>query len=481
MAIKETSIKKNFSYQMIYEVVAISLPLLTSPYTSRVLGAENLGIYSYTYSIAFYFQLFAMLGIKNYGNRAIAQVRDDSVKLCETFSSIVTLHVLNSLIMAGLYAVFIAMTAKNKIYFIIQGLVVLSALLDISWFYFGIEQFKMIVTRSTVFKILNTILIFVFVKERGDLWKYCLILALGTMISQVILWIPLRKYVTYQKTSVRQMVPHIKPMLILFVPSIAVSLYKYMDKIMLGSFCNTEQLGFYDGAEKVINIPMTIITAFGTVMLPKMSNLVARGNASAAYKYIGKSIRYVMCLSFAMTAGLAGVGMTFAPFFFGVEFIPTGRIIMGLALTIPFISFANIIRTQYLIPNEKDKEYVSSIVAGAVINFIINFILISKLAAIGVMIGTIVAEVAVCLIQVWFVRKELPILQYMKNVAPFALYSTLMFVIVYKLKDLSGNYFVTLVIQVLIGTIIYGISCLIHFIITKDEMISYFVNKLKRM
>ena len=71
------SVKKNFFYQMIYEVFVIVLPFITSPYLARVIGAAGVGEYSYYYSIAFYFVLFAMLGIKNYGNREIAKVRDD--------------------------------------------------------------------------------------------------------------------------------------------------------------------------------------------------------------------------------------------------------------------------------------------------------------------------------------------------------------------------------------------------------------------
>ena len=149
---------------------------------------------------------------------------------------------------------------------------VLSGLFDISWFYFGIEHFKLTVLRSTVIKILNVICVFTLVRSKSDLWIYCLIMALGMLLSQLTLWVPLKKYVKFVKPSWSKMTIHIKPMLVLFVPTIAVSLYKYMDKIMIGSISSKTQLGFYENAEKVINIPTTVITSFGTVMLPKMSN-----------------------------------------------------------------------------------------------------------------------------------------------------------------------------------------------------------------
>ena len=147
---------------------------------------------------------------------------------------------------------------------------------------------------------------------------------------------------------------HIKPMLILFIPAIAISLYKYMDKIMLGGLLGSkEQLGFYENAEKVINMPVTIISSFGTVMLPKMSNLAIRSDKTEARKYMSVSMKYIMCLAFALAFGIAGIGTTFAPMFWGDKFYTSGVLIMELAVTIPFISFANVIRTQYLIPTKQ--------------------------------------------------------------------------------------------------------------------------------
>ena len=275
---EKSSVKKNFFYQMIYEVLVFILPFITSPYIARVIGAEGLGIYSYANSIAYYFVLFSMLGLKNYGNRTIAQSRDDRERLNETFSNVAALHIIASTICILTYVGYIVILKGERLYAIIMGAYVLSGLFDISWFYFGIEKFKLTVTRNTLIKIANVICVFVFVRDADDLWKYCMIMSVGTLISQMVLWIPLKKYVTFVKPTWSKMVIHIKPLCILFIPSIAVSLYKYMDKIMIGVLSNKVQLGYYENAEKVINIPMGIITSFGVVMLPKMSNLLATKN-----------------------------------------------------------------------------------------------------------------------------------------------------------------------------------------------------------
>ena len=219
----KTSVKKNFMYQMVYEILILILPFITSPYIARTIGAEGLGIYSYSYSVANYFVLFSMLGLKNYGNRKIAQNRDDRKTLNDTFSNLVVLHICVSLLVSFVYIDYIVFIAENKIYALIQLLVVISSLFDISWFYFGIEKFKMIVTRNIIVKIVNIACVFIFVKRSEDLWIYCLIMALGMLISQVLLWIPLRNYVSFVKPKWKKIKEHIKPLLILCSFSMQVS------------------------------------------------------------------------------------------------------------------------------------------------------------------------------------------------------------------------------------------------------------------
>lgn len=477
---KTAGVKKNFMYQLLYEVLVIILPFVTSPYIARVIGAEGLGKFSYSYSVAYYFVLFAMLGLKNYGNRAIAQSRDKQDELDETFCNIVTLHIIVSLMCCVAYLVYAFNIKEDRTYAIIQIAYVLSALFDISWFYFGIEKFKLTVLRNTIIKILNVICVFVFVRDGDDIWKYCAIMSIGMLLSQISLWFPLRKYINFVKPKWNKMVIHIKPLFILFVPAVAISMYKYMDKIMIGTLSDKTQLGYYENAEKVINIPMTIISSFGTVMLPKMSNLAKFEDKKNSERYMRISMRYVMCLAFALAFGLAGVGKVFAPVFWGKEFNISGTIIMGLSITIPFIAFANILRTQYLIPVGKDKEYLVSVICGAIINLVINGLLIPKMGAIGATIGTIFAEVLVCVIQCIAVRKELPLITYMKNTFVFVVVGIVMFAVVYSIGDCMKIGILSLVVQVIVGGGFYGLFTIVYMYIIKEDVFMKMFEKVLR-
>lgn len=122
---------------------------------------------------------------------------------------------------------------------------------------------------------------------------------------------------------------------------------------MLGSLSSRIQSGLYENAEKIINIPIVFVNALGTVMLPKMSNLVARGKKELGQIYIRDSMQFIMGLAIPVTMGTAGIASNFTPVFFGEEFRDSSVVIMVLSVITLFNSWANVIRTQYLIPNQK--------------------------------------------------------------------------------------------------------------------------------
>lgn len=475
------SIKRNFIYNLSYQLLIMILPLITTPYIARVIGADGVGIQSYTYSIANYFVLFAMLGIYNHGNRSIAMVREDKTKVSKVFFSIYYIQLIMSLIMIILYSLYIIFIAKEyKLFFIIQIIYIVGALLDINWFFFGMEQFKLTVARNTIIKIITVCSIFIFVKNSQDLWIYSLLLAVGSIASQGVLWVFLRKFIIFQKVSLNDIKEHIKPVIILFIPVISISLYKVMDKIMLGNMSSVTQVGFFENSEKIINIPIGVITALGTVMLPKAANLLASGNDEESKKYIFISIKFVSFIAIGSIFGLIGVGGTIIPIFLGEGFRECINIVAFLSITILFIAWANVIRTQYLIPKQKDKIYIKSTFFGAIINIIINLLLINRWGAIGAAIGTIFAEGVVAIYQIIKVRHELQINRYIKSTVFFIIPGIIMCLVTLKIGKSLGESWITAIIQIGIGGIIYVLISLIYMISIKDEIIINMINKLSK-
>lgn len=475
--------KKNFVYNIIYQILVLIIPLITAPYLSRVVGVEGVGTYSYTYSIAQYFMLFCMLGVNNYGNRTIAKVRDNKKELSQKFWSIYLFQLLTGIITIVLYVGYVLLFEENyKTVALIQCLYVISATVDINWLFFGLEEFKMTITRNSVLKIGSVILIFSLVKQSEDLWIYALIMSGMTLLSQLVLWLFVKNRVSFVKVSKKDILSHIKPNLILFIPVIAVSLYKIMDKVMLGAISNVSEVGFYEQGEKITNIPLTLITALGTVMLPRISNIISKGEKEKVNQYISKSIRFVMFMSLAMFFGLLTIGREFAPLYLGNDFKKSGIVIMMLSSTLPFISFANVIRTQYLIPNEKDKVYITSVIIGAITNLVLNFIFIPKLGCIGACIGTIIAEISVMAFQSIKIKDEINIAEYMKSSIPFLFKALLMFFIIYPINYLKISPIIKICIQVILGISIYGILNIkyINSLINIKDMFKKIVEKINR-
>lgn len=470
------SIHKNFVYNVLYQLLLIALPLITAPYISRTLGATSVGIYSYTNSVAYYFLLVGMLGLANHGNRSVAAARDDQDKLNIIFSSIFSLQVMIfafSIIVYVIYIVFFV--SNNRIIAFLQLFYVISGLFDISWLFFGLEKFKLTITRNLLIKISAIVLIFVFVHNPDDLWIYTLIMSLGTLLSQIYLWWFVKKYVTFSWPGIYGILKQIKPAMILFIPVLAYSIYKVMDKIMLGNISTYEQVGYYQNAEKIINIPMGIITALGTVMLPRMSSIIANGKEEKTQYYLRLSIKFVTILCSAIGFGLIGISKILAPVYLGIDFQACAPLIMLLSITVFFVAWANVIRTQYLIPHHYDNVYLISTLVGAILNLVINIVLIPLYHSNGAAVGTIIAEFSVMFVQMIAVRKEFPAWKYIVQYVPVLIIGGIMAFLVYKLGNMLGYSITTLIIQILVGGIFFIVCLLAYMCVSKDEL--YLIGK----
>ena len=465
-------IKANFIYNFSYQILTIILPLITAPYLARVLGANLVGIYSKTHAMAHYFYLFTILGVNNYGNRLISQVRDDRKKMSTAFWEIYSFQAVTSAVVTILYVVFcLSFEYEYKTIYLLQGFYVLSGLFEINWFCFGLEKFRLTTLRSTVVRIAVLACVFIFVRDKGDLWKYTLILALSTIISVLTVWPFVIKHVDYVRPTLEGIRKHIKPNLMLFWPVIAISLYNIMDKIILGYFSTNEEVAFYSYAERIVTIPTTLILALDNVVMPRMSNIFAKNKTEQAEKLMGIVMLFAMFLSSAMTFGLAGVADVFAPWFYGKEFTRCGLYILLLSPTILFKGWAGALRTQFIIPTGRDKIYIISLTSGAVVNLILDFALIPSMDGVGAIIGTLAAELTVAIIQFAMCRNDVPLKEYFKNGVSFIIIGIGMFFCVEMIGKLGLSAFPTLIIQVCIGAVIYVICSFAYMILTKQPVL----------
>lgn len=466
---KKSGTKVNFIYNMIYQVVIMVLPLVTTPYVSRILGAEGIGTYSYTYSIAQYFLLFGLLGVENYGNRSIAKVRENVETRNRVFSEIYSLQVLISAISVAAYLIYVILFAENSFWAFLQMFYVLSAVFDINWLFFGMEDFKLTVTKKIMIKVVNLICIFAFVKTADDLWKYILVLSAGHFLAQSSMWLFAKRYIKF--TFCRPKKTHFKEFLILFIPIIATSVYRMMDKVMLGSMSSMQQVGYYESAEKLITVCLCVISAFGSVMMPRMSNMLGKGKLEECKDLFVRSMEIAIFIGCAIAFGISSIADDFIPIFYGTGYEASILLTSMLAVTVLFITWACIIRTLYLIPAERNKIYIHSVILGALVNVVINGLLIPSYAAVGAAVGTIVAEITVAVYQTILVKKDLEIASCLRKGIPFVIFGALMWLVVKSLPIHVDGRIVYLLFKIGIGAFVYLLCSLIYFILTKNQLL----------
>ena len=461
---KKTNVKKNYIYNLIYQVVAIILPIISTPYISKVLGAKNIGIYGYTLSISAYFVLAGTLGMTLYGQREIAYLQKDKEKYSKVFFEIFFLKLLMTSISALVFYIFFVRGNNHySVFYKILLLELLANALDISWLFQGLEQFKKTVTRNLVVKLLSFACIFIFVKEKSDLPIYFLIYVLSILIGNISLWISIPKYVCKVKVSFKSIFKHLPQTFIMFIPQVAIQVYTVLDRTMIGKIISDKtEVGYYTQGENLIKLLLTIITALGTVMLPRIAKSFADKDYDKIRDYIYKSFNMVFLLSFPMIAGIIIVADIFVPKFFGPGYDGVAIIMIVISPILLLIGMSNVIGIQYLLPTKHQKEFTISVICGACVNFIINLILIRKFYAVGAAIGTVIAESVVTIVQLIFVRKKIKITHIIKIALHYVLPTFIMTVCCFLLKRQVGTSAKAIILIAGFGVFVYGI-CLLFF------------------
>ena len=401
------SITRNYIYNMAYQVLILVLPLITTPYLARVLGAEGTGIYSYTYAIVTYFILFGSLGIALYGQREIAYAQEDKEARKRIFFELVLFRFITVGIAIVCYALTFMRGETYQIYYRILIIELIAAAFDISWFFQGLEEFKKTVLRNILVRVCSVALVFTLVKTREDLAKFTLIYSLADLIGNLSLWLYLPKYFKGIKVKEIKVFRHLPQILLLFIPQVANQLYKILDTTMIGRIiADKSELGFYEQSQKVVRLLLTVVTSLGVVMIPRMASTFASGDKKKINEYMKMSFRFVFFLSFPMMFGLISVSKEFVPVFFGDGYDKVAPIMCIISPIIILMGIANVIGTQYMIPTKKQKEYTISIIIGVVFNFICNYFMIIKWGAIGASISTVLSQLIVDIVEAMFVKKE---------------------------------------------------------------------------
>lgn len=475
---KKPDLKINYIYNLAYEVLAIIAPLITTPYIARVLAVESIGIYSFTYSMTLYYTAFIALGTKSYAIKRIAQAKtdNDSSKL---FFEVLSLRCMIGCISIIIYSGQTIIYAQNKNISFAQMLYLVACIFDISWFFQGKENFRIIVFRNAVIKILTIVLIFAFVRTNNDLFIYTLILSGLTLIGNLSMWFALPRYVNLIPVKEIRPFRGMKEILVLFIPTLALQIHAAVDKTMIGTIINNyAQNGYYEQAHKIVGILLTVITSLSIVALPHVSSLIAEKKQNEVTECMRKSFHFVLMTSIPMAVGLCGISDWVIPWFLGNQYMPCIEIVNILSILFFVMGMSNITGFQYLVAIDKQSIYSASIVAGTVVNILSNLILIPKYQAIGAALATVLSESVVLFIQLFYVityKKLFSFKMVFGCTYKYIISAGVMFMCMLILKELLNGSFVNIVFVCILCSLIYFML----LILFKDSMLRDAYFKLK--
>lgn len=476
------SLKKNYILNLTNTISTMLFPLITFPYAARIIMADGIGQVNFFSSIISYISLFTCLGIPMYAIRETARVRDDQKELSKTTTEILLLHA--CLTLFGYLAVFIIAFTVPKVMvdiplFLLLSTSIFFTAIGCEWFYQGVEDFKYITIRAITIKSICVLLLFLLVHTKDDLMYYAIYTVVGSVGNNIFNFIRLRKYVKRKYIVFKELKPlrHLKPALHIFVLNLVISIYVNLDTVMLGFLKDSTAVGYYTGATKLTRMLLGIVSSLGTVMVPRLSNLIQNGQMEDFKKLSQKAVDFVFALSFPIFLGLIVSAPILIRLFCGPSYEPAISTLQIISPILLFIALSNVLGIQILYPQGKENIVIKCTIFGAITNFTLNLILIPFMANDGAAIATCVAEFMVTFVMIIIGRKYLQIEYSFKRYSNCIIGGALMFGAALLINILYLPIFIQLLLMVIVGISIYGG----YLYIKRDEMfMNLFVNQLKK-
>ncbi|MBR6533710.1 MAG: oligosaccharide flippase family protein [Clostridia bacterium] len=483
---KKKSVTENVFFNMLYQVLVTVLPFVTTPYIARSLGLSANGVHSFTESIVTYFIIFGAIGTSLYGIRKIAYIRDDEEELARVTKEIISLRLILTVITLAIYVPLLCFNNEYAYIYRIQIINIIANGIDITWFYQGVEDFKKVTIRNLIVKFLYVVCLFIFIKEPSDLPWYVFLIVISSLIGNLIMVYYLPQYVDLRKGKKLNLLSHLKPSFVLFIPQAMNYIYALIDRSMLGWLTNTDNVGLYDQAQRIVRMITAILQSVGYVMMARVANLTMSNDREGIIAYIRKSVNFNLFIAFPAMFGILGVADDFIPFFLGQEYVDVAPILKVLSILVFTTSMNSLMGVQLLIPLGKEKVYTIATAVGAIISVVGNLLLIPKFEIFGSCIAYVVAETAVFVISYWNLRDMFNLGRLLKDNISIIVGSVLMYIVVRIISIFDMNIIVKLLCELMSGASVYFAIAFITknetFLMILDKVFSFlrgFINKRK--
>lgn len=469
----------NILYNAVYQIFIVLVPLITVPYLSRVLGPKTYGIYSSVNNTVQFLMIFCILSVSYVGMRTISRTRTYGTpqELTNAFWGLWYFQGIASIITI-LVTVFVATVFHVQYWFYILLMVpyLISAQVDISWFFQGLADFGRVVLKNTAVKLVSVVLILLWVKSPADLWKYLLIMSVSTMLGSFVFWFDIWRYVGKPIAHFYKFKQTAIAIGTLMIPQIATQIYTSLDKPILGWFSNSTQVSFYDNSQRISNMILGVITSISLVIMPKMAS-----EGKKVQKIVmKKSLEATVMLGTLFAVIIMANTKQFVPFFFGNKYVPMTPLMFWFTLTIIMIPTGGVFANQFALANQRDKDYAVPVVIGAILEIVLSYLLDRPYGAGGAMIAILITEAVVLILRLWVVRDGYEFSYVFHDVPKYLLIAVLTLAIGMFMPNIIPSAFFDMAFKSIVMLIIYLTLMFLFKLDFNDDIVKLIKNFLKR-
>lgn len=391
------SIKKNFVYNSFLSVSNYLISLVLYPYCARVLGVERMGTVNFVQNIVAYFLLLASFGLTTLGVREIAKSRETG-QLSSVFNNLFSLNLLFTFVSVTIYTILIFLVPRFHAeidVFTIGIAEIFFTTVCVDWLFKGLEDFKFITLRSIIIKIIYIVLVLLFVKNSDDYVLFYALTVTSTIVTSIVNISYARKTIDICLFRGIHLWNYFKGACTIGLYALMASMYTTFNVAFLGFMKDDTQVGLYTTSLKLYTIILGFITAFSTVMLPRMSSLATGSNTDDYKRLLCMSFELLFAISLPIIIFLLVYADECIYLLAGGEFLPASNMSRIVIPLIFFVGIAQILTFQILIPKNLEKISFISAVIGAFVGIILNILLVPKYAGIGTCISLAITEITV--------------------------------------------------------------------------------------
>ncbi len=475
---QKKSLVKNSIFNMIYQMLNVVFPLLTSVYVSHILLDTGVGKVAYAQNIASYFVTLAPLGVLSYGVKEIAITGNDIEKRNRTFTELFVINFISTTIFTGLYYLLISKTdifRGNEMLLYVCGIQIVLNYINVDWFYQGLEEYGYITIRSFFVKIASFLLMFIMVRTKQDYINYAWITCIATGGNNIFNVIYMRHYVKFDFKKLNFM-RHLGPELVLAGNILLSNFYSKIDVTMLGVLKGDAETGYYSNAFKIINIIMCLCAAITSTFLPRLSYYYQHDKKEFS-KLVNKGTKYILFLTIPAAVGLAMIAYLIVPGLFGESFRPAALTVVVLTPLILIKGIGSLICYQVAISSGNEKKQMVAYAVGAILNVLLNAMLIPRFAENGAAIASVVAELFINII-VFVQVKNLVKIQIEWRFLGSTLLST--GIMIFLLKCLLRINISNILLKSGICIVIAGVEYIFVNIFLKNEIMQEIIQHVKK-